>query len=134
MGKSPNFLNGNPNANREKMSKRHEKQVAKSMGGIETIGSGAKGMKGDVWAGEEGRRLMVENKATEKKSMSLKLRWLEKLVKEAFEAGREPVLAIRFDAMKYGGRKDWAVLPLDRLEELLELEAEVQREGNSKNG
>ena len=127
MGKSPNFLNGNPNAKREKMSKRHERQVAKKMGGVETVGSGNKGMKGDVWAGEEGQRLMVENKATEKKSISIKLKWLEKLVKESFDAGRDPVLAIRFDAMRYGGRKDWAMVPLDRLEELLQIEAEVRR-------
>ena len=127
--KYPKFLTGDPNNNRKRISKRQERRTAKKLGGKETIGSGNKGQKGDVWAGdlEAGQQIMVECKATEGKQITLKLAWLTKLVKEAFQAGREPALVLTFNAMDFGA-KDWAVIPLDRYQELLELEA-AQKKG-----
>lgn len=131
MSRGIKYLTGETNERRTTSFKRHERGVRKALGGVETVGSGNKGMKGDVWAGDRdaGQRLMVECKATEKRSISVKLDWLEKLVQEAHEAGREPVLAIRFEAMKFAGAKDWAAVPMHRLQELLELEARVRKNG-----
>lgn len=112
------FLTGSANENRQTQFKRHEKQIADDLGGRTTIGSGNKGMKGDV----QTKKVMAEAKSTDKKQISLKMEWLEKLVREALEAGMEPVLYIRFLAMQYAGRRDWAVIPAERYKELLETE------------
>jgi Holliday junction resolvase len=123
VGRELKFLRDEPQDRRRKSSRTQERSVAKSLGGRETIGSGNKGQKGDVWAAS----MMVECKATEKQSMGVKLEWLEKLVKEAFQAAREPVLVLRFLAMKSQAR-DWAVIPLERYKELLEVEHDTRVE------
>lgn len=114
-------LDNNPNDRRKRTFSRHEGRVAATLGGIGTIGSGNKGMKGDVWAGDRdaGQRLMVECKATETSSVVLKLDWIDKLAKEARESSHEPVLAVRYRAG--GTDHDFALLPLDRWMAFLDL-------------
>jgi hypothetical protein len=114
------FLDGDANTARRKAFKEHEARVARLLGGRGTIGSGNKGMKGDVWAGDAdaGQRLMVECKVTGKEKVVLQRKWLEKVVKEAREAGAEPVLALR---LPIGGHTfDFACIPLDRWYTLIE--------------
>jgi Holliday junction resolvase len=122
------FLTGTDNEARQSQFKRHEKKVAADLGGRKTVGSGGKRMKGDAHGGNAnaGQRIMAEAKSTQHRSMSLKLDWLEKLVEEALQAGMDPVLYLRFDAMKYNGVMDWAVLPAERYRELLETEAKYE--------
>lgn len=121
----PKYLQGDQQTKQTKEFKRHERDVAKGLGGVSTVGSGAKGMKGDAWGGnrDAGQRIMAEAKATDKRSYSLKLDVLQKVVKEAFEANMEPVLYIRFEAGKSVNHQDWVVIPKHRYEELLETEA-----------
>lgn len=72
---------------------RSEKKTAKRVGGRANAGSGAiDSLKGDITL----RSFLVENKATEHRSMSLKLDWLEKITREAREVGKLPALAIQF--------------------------------------
>ena len=106
-----------PTAN--EVGKRGERNLKRKAGGLFTAGSGNKQMKGDLRHGPNLER-MIEKKSTLSKSMKLELSWLEKLEKEAFDAGKEPVLVIEFDTMAVGSRQ-WALVPLDRLLELYEL-------------
>jgi Holliday junction resolvase len=85
-----------------KMSRKHEKALANLMGGHGTIGSGNKGMKGDVWAAVGPERFMIECKATEKDRLAIKAEWLEKLNREALAERRMPLLSIQFgDGSRY---------------------------------
>jgi hypothetical protein len=123
------FLSGTENENRQRAFRKHERDAAKELGGVETVGSGAKGMKGDAWGGDRdaGQRIMAECKSTKNRSISLSLDWLEKLALEAFQRGMEGVLMLRFDSARTAG-KDYAVVPKDRYLELLAREAELLHE------
>jgi hypothetical protein len=70
-----------------------EKRTAKRLGGQLTPASGALlGAKGDIQL----PGVLMENKATSKGSMSLKLDWLLKITQEALEKRKTPALAIQF--------------------------------------
>lgn len=119
---SLNFMSDAANDRRKRTAKAHESGVAKGFGGIKTAASGSLGMKADVWAGnrDAGQRLMVECKATETNTLVVKVDWLEKLLKEAREMHREPVLAIR--CRNAGVEYDFGLVPLDRWGELVQWE------------
>lgn len=104
------FLTGSANDARQKMAKGHETAVKRATGGVLTIGSGNKGMKGDV----QSQGWMIECKATSKLSLSLKLEWLEKLVREAAARRMRPALSIRFDT----GDQDWVLVRAEDFETL----------------
>ena len=115
------------------IGKRGEKNTAKALSGTLTPGSGKGKMKGDMMHGysttgrarERGFKRMIEKKSTVAKSIKLEQAWLEKIEKQAFEAGKEPVLVIEFEAMGFGS-KQWGMVPLEKLKEYFELEDEVQ--------
>ena len=111
----------NKNINREQ-SEYHEKKVAKQYRAKTQPGSGAMGhAKADVIR-EDFYRL--ECKTTTKKSISLKLEWLQKLTKEA--AGSElPILEILFNNTTT--KEQYAVIRSQDLRALLE-ELEELRE------
>lgn len=109
MAIEPRFLDGRQRT--KPLVVKHERSTAKRFGGTTTIGSGNKGMKGDVHAGG----VMYENKLTTKRSLSLKLDWLLKLRREARAANLEPALSIRFEE----GGEEWVLVPLDRYQEML---------------
>lgn len=70
-----------------------EKRTAGRLGGRQVPASGAmQGAKGDIRLAD----FLVENKATEAESMSLKLEWLLKVAQEAAELGQMPALSIQF--------------------------------------
>lgn len=84
-----------------KKSQKQEKRGAKSLGGRVTPASGSlDGFKGDVKTDTE----LVEFKRTDKKSLSLKAEWLEKIYMEAWMQGRQPLLGVEI-----GGR-NWIML------------------------
>ena len=78
-------------------------------------GSGSiPGLKSDVVTD----KLRIEAKTTTKKSMSVKQAWLEKIDEEA-GIYLTPALAVRFEGMKMPTEKDWVMIPLSKLMELL---------------
>lgn len=97
-----------------KIGKVGEKKLQKKMGGKLTPGSRG----GDLVYNQY---VLVENKSTDKKSISLKKDYLDKIDRIAFEGGKHPVLVVGFEATsKNYGEREWAVVPLNFLIELLE--------------
>ena len=91
----------------------HERDVARSVGGYPTAGSGNKpGNKSDVVVPktlflESSER--IECKKTSRKSLSISLKWLEKIAREAVDTGRTPVIALRFECAEFAD-KDWVMI------------------------
>jgi hypothetical protein len=82
----------------QKQSQKHEKRLAKKVGGSTTAASGAFwSRKGDVRSDD----LLIEHKWTGKKSFSLKAEVLEKIVTEAIIDSRMPVLGISLNNNNY---------------------------------
>jgi len=82
----------------QKQSQKHEKRIAKAVGGKTTAASGAFwSRKGDVRSAD----LLIEHKWTGKKSFSLKADVLEKIVTEAIIDSRMPVLGISLNNNNY---------------------------------
>jgi len=82
----------------QKQSQKHEKRLAKVVGGSVNAASGAFwSRKGDVRSDD----LLIEHKWTGKKSFSLKAEVLEKIVLEAIVDSRMPVLGISLNNKNY---------------------------------
>lgn len=82
----------------QKQSQKHEKRLAKKVGGSVNAASGAFwSRKGDVRSVD----LLIEHKFTGKKSFSVKSDVLKKIVREAILDGRMPVLGIHLDGENY---------------------------------
>jgi hypothetical protein len=98
-----------------------EKRTGRSFDARLTVGSGAFRQKsdGEFTKGDQGFRF--ENKATEKKSMSLKREWLEKISREAHGNQQIPMLTLQFmdgeHLRPYGA---WVCLPEVEFKQLLE--------------
>lgn len=113
------------------VGKRGERNTSALLGGKLTPGSGKGALKGDVMHGysttgrarERGYKRMIEKKSTKAKSMKIEQHWLEKIEKQAFDAGKEPVLVIEFETMTFGS-KQWGCVPIEKLREYFELEDE----------
>ena len=78
----------------KELSQRSEKRAATELGGKVQIASGAiSGLKGDVVTDE----FLVEDKITRSSTqVTLKKAWLDKIKREAFMAGRTPLLRLTF--------------------------------------
>ena len=105
-------------------STRHEKETAKALGGHCTPASGAlPGKKSDVVVprnkilGRSPER--VEAKKTGKKSLSIKVEWLDKIAREAVESGSTPIVALRFEAAEFA-QPDWILMERSFFEDLKE--------------
>ena len=82
----------------QKESKKHEKRLAKKIGGTRNAASGALwARKGDVRSDD----LLIEHKWTGKKQFTIKSDVLKKNVREAILEGRMPVLGIHLDGEDY---------------------------------
>jgi hypothetical protein len=82
----------------QKQSLKHEKRLAKDLGGQRSAGSGSFwSRKGDVRT--DG--LLIEHKWTGKKSFSIKSDVLEKITTEAILDGRTPVLGFHLNGNDY---------------------------------
>lgn len=82
----------------QKQSQKHEKRIAKSIGGSTTAASGAFwSRKGDV----RNQKYLIEHKWTGKKSKTLKSEELKKITNEAIMDGRTPVFGIHLDGEDY---------------------------------
>ena len=70
-----------------------ERKLAKRMGATLTPGSGAlDGAKGDMFMDD----YLIESKSTISETLSLHLRWLDKIRREALGRNKVPALAIQF--------------------------------------
>ena len=82
----------------QKQSQKHEKRIAKRIGGSRTAASGAYWQrKGDVRSDD----LLIEHKYTGKKQTTIKSEVLKKIMREAILDGRIPVLGIHLDGEDY---------------------------------
>lgn len=82
----------------QKQSQKHEKRLAKAVGGQRNVASGAFWFrKGDV----RSQDLLIEHKWTGKKSFTLKSDVLEKITTEALLNSRTPVLGISLNDINY---------------------------------
>ena len=82
----------------QKESQKHEKRLAKKIGGTRNAASGALwARKGDVRSDD----LLIEHKWTGKKQFTIKSDVLAKNVREAILEGRMPVLGIHLDGEDY---------------------------------
>lgn len=82
----------------QKQSQKHEKRLAKKIGGTVNAGSGSFwSRKGDV----RSDTLLIEHKFTGKKTFTLKAETLEKIVGEAILEGRMPILGIHLNGKNY---------------------------------
>ena len=82
----------------QKQSLKHEKRIAKNIGGQRNVASGAFWFrKGDV----RSKDLLVEHKWTGKKSFTIKSDVLEKIVTEATMEFRTPVLGVSLNNEDY---------------------------------
>jgi hypothetical protein len=82
----------------QKNSQKHEKRLAKAIGGSRTAASGAFwSRKGDVRNDD----LLIEHKWTGKKSKTITSAELTKIVNEAIMDGRLPVFGIHLDGKDY---------------------------------
>jgi len=82
----------------QKESQKHEKRLAKKIGGKRNAASGALwSRKGDVRSAD----LLIEHKWTGKKQFTVKSEVLKKTVREAILEGRMPVVGIHLDGEDY---------------------------------
>ena len=82
----------------QKQSLKHEKRLAKQVGGGRNAGSGAFWQrKGDV----RSKDLLIEHKWTGKQSFTMKADVLEKIVTEAILDSRTPVLGFSLNKENY---------------------------------
>lgn len=82
----------------QKQSQKHEKRIAKRIGGKRNAASGAYWQrKGDVRSDD----LLIEHKYTGKKQTTIKSEVLKKIMREAILDGRIPVLGIHLDGEDY---------------------------------
>lgn len=98
------------NEDKQATGRKAERKAAKRLNGRLTPGSGAKqGFKGDIVKSA----FLVESKATQNASISVSLVWLDKIAKEALDAGKDPALIIQFvDAAGNPWRgSSWVLIP-----------------------
>jgi hypothetical protein len=82
----------------QKNSQKHEKRLAKAVGGQTTAASGAFwSRKGDV----RSKTLLIEHKWTGKLSKTIQSKDLKKITTEAIMDGRLPVFGIHLDGEDY---------------------------------
>ena len=82
----------------QKQSQKHEKRIAKAIGGQTTAASGAFwSRKGDV----RSETLLIEHKWTGKKTKTISAAELQKISNEAIMDGRLPVFGIHLDGEDY---------------------------------
>jgi hypothetical protein len=82
----------------QKQSQKHEKRLAKKVGGTRTAASGAFwSRKGDV----RSKELLIEHKWTGKKQVTIKSEVLKKITREAILDSRIPVLGLHLDGENY---------------------------------
>lgn len=126
MSEIPSYFLADNKHDHRKESDKHEKRMAKRLGGKTQRGSGAvRHRRGDVKTVE----MLVECKRTDREGISIKRSWVEKITMEATNTGKIPAIALEFGDNKPGVHrsgprfpidKDWMAVPTSFFNELLE--------------
>ena len=103
-------IRNKPSQSSQQTVLRHEKEAASLVGGVRHRGSGASAYRKSDASSDD---YQVECKQTKKKSIGLKLEWLQKITSEALSRGREPMLHIRFLETSSDCPGDWVCVPAD---------------------
>jgi Holliday junction resolvase len=109
----------NPNYERARRSNKQERKIATKLGGIRRPQSGGKRWSKYDSTTEDGDmttpEFQVEHKRTDKKSISIKREYLDKVKIGARKFGKDPAVAITFqDPQKpYAEDEDWIMVPLE---------------------
>lgn len=92
-----------------------EKRLAKELGGSRVPASGAlDGAKGDIST----KDFLIDSKETGAKSIVVTSQQLNKISKEAREAGRDPALILTLEGAQLGTSKEWVCIPLRVFKEM----------------
>lgn len=105
--------------------RKHEKRSAERTGGKDRpLGIGHQFREKDKSYGGDGTSFgtafLREVKSTINDSLSVKKAWLEQLDVTATMRGKKPLLVLGFEGMRPGVDREWAVVPLQFLKELME--------------
>lgn len=118
----------NDNHDKARRSRKQEERIAKKLGGYRLrVSGGAHWSKYDKTT-EDGDiatpELHIEHKRTDKKSLSIKREWLDKVKEGARKFSKTPALVITFEDphKPYNNPEDWIVLPLEVVERLLKID------------
>ena len=112
-----------PNRTKTNKANDTEKRIAKQLGVKRHAKSG--GLKWSKWSKEtqnadlKGKKWAYEVKRTDKKSISIKVDWLQEIEKGAQSTGTNPALVITFDALEKTHQADWVLIPLNVFQGLL---------------
>lgn len=115
----------NPNKTRMKKSIKQETRIAKELGGRRLPRSGGTRWSKNERTTDDGDvstpEFHVEHKRTEKKSISLKREWLEKVREGSRKFAKDPAVVITFQdpAKPYNKPEDWILIPLETAKRIL---------------
>jgi hypothetical protein len=115
----------NNNHGRSKKSLKQENRVAQRLGGQRLRRSGGSRWSKDDKNTDDGDigtpEFHIEQKSTEKKSMSIKREWLTKVREGARKFGKDPAVVITFTDENSPSKKpeDWICVPLEVAQRVL---------------
>lgn len=93
-----------------------EKDLARELGGHAVPASGAiDGFKGDVTTD----KFLIDSKETASKSLMISSTMLNKICKEAREAGKRPALHLKLGQAALGTSREWMCIPIQDFKELV---------------
>ena len=119
----------NDRSTRSRKTRKTENRVAEAVGGRRLRGSGAGRVsskpQGNISQGFDIQHaaFTIEHKRTEKKSMSVKAEWLDKIRHRARMEGKSPCVILTYEKLGIQADDDWAMIPLElfnRLKETLD--------------
>jgi hypothetical protein len=118
--RGPRYLE--PNRGRAKKAKRHEKNLAKSVGGRRLPASGAlpfsRRDRNTAAADVRSDSILYQHKGTERDSLGVQRDWLFELCIEAKRRSLDPALVILFEK-ETRCPKEWVAVPMEVFQRLL---------------
>ena len=92
-----------------------EKQLAKDLGGHRVPNSGSiDGLKGDVSTDD----FLIDSKETGSRQLMVTGQMINKITKEAREAGKNPALVLTLGQVPLGTARQWVCIPLHVFQEM----------------
>lgn len=96
---------------------KHEKEIAKKLGGFRTPNSGAfGGMKGDIKL----EKFLLDSKETKESSIKISGLDLTKISREANAAHKIPGLYLTVEKIAFETPNEWVLIPADKFMELID--------------
>lgn len=110
-------FNGAQSKSPSESQREHEVEAARVVGGKRQPNSGrinGIGGKGDA----KSDRFLVDAKQTDKASIRIPVEWIDKLCKDAWGLGKQPLFHLRWNNMPSQFPSDWVLLPAKEFERL----------------